>query len=162
MGLEDEGPTKQADAIYLPGGYPELHAGSLAANCGFRAAMLAARDRGTVIYGECGGFMVLGNQLKTEDGINHSMLGFLPVDTSFAERNLNLGYRKVRTVTASPLGKKGAIFLGHEFHYASGVVEAKAQPLFQATNAVGVDMGKMGLVVGLVAGSFIHLIDCSE
>ncbi len=160
--LEDQGPSTEADAIYLPGGYPELHAELLSNNLIFRSAMFAARDRGSAIFGECGGYMVLGEYLETGDGTIHPMLGFLPVKTSLIKRSLKIGYRKVQTVTDSLLGTKGTIFFGHEFHYATAVVENKTKPLFQVANAVGIDMGKMGLVEKRVAGSFIHLIDCQK
>ena len=99
--------TADADFVYLPGGYPELHAGKLAAADGFRAGMIAARDRGAVIYGECGGYMVLGTSLIDADGKAHAMLGLLPVETSFATRTRHLGYRKLdrtgRNAVCGPL-----------------------------------------------------------
>ena len=157
--LADEGPTANADAVYLPGGYPELFAAALSVNDGFRNAMGAARDRDAAIFGECGGYMVLGEELTDASGAAHGMLGFLPVRTSFAERALHLGYRAVRTLNASPLGKGATSFRGHEFHYATVLEEVGAPPLFDAGNAAGDAMGTTGLVVGRVAGSFIHLID---
>ena len=87
------------------------------------------------------------------------MLGFLPVRTSFAQPTLHLGYRAVRTLNVSPLGKGTMSFRGHEFHYATVLEEAGVPPLFDVANAAGDAMGAMGLVAGRVAGSFIHLID---
>ena len=58
--LNDEPPDDKADAIFLPGGYPELHAGRLASNHRFRGGVLKAAERGAWVYGECGGYMVLG------------------------------------------------------------------------------------------------------
>ena len=160
--LADQGPDPGADAVYLPGGYPELHAGRIAANSVFHGLMSSARERGAAIFGECGGYMVLGEELTSEDGNIHSMLGFLPLQTSFAKRELNIGYRMVRMLTKSLLGKEGMVFRGHEFHYATIARERGGQPLFQASNAAGEDMGEMGLVAGRVAGSFVHLIDRSS
>ena len=160
--LADQGPNSEADVVYLPGGYPELHAGRLAENSVFHTLMSSARERGAAIFGECGGYMVLGEELTSEDGSIHSMLGFLPLRTSFAKRKLNLGYRIVRMLTNSLLGEAGMVFRGHEFHYATIAREMGGQPLFQASNAAGEDMGKIGLVAGRVAGSFVHLIDQSS
>ena len=81
--------------VYLPGGYPELFAARLSEARNFRAGMQAARERGAVIYGECGGFMLLGEGLTDADGARHNMLGFLPLETSFAETKRSLGYRRV-------------------------------------------------------------------
>src|SRR5439155_11556326 len=61
--LADEAPTADADAVYLPGGYPELHGGRLAGNRRFQAGLGAAASRGAAILGECGGYMVLGRGL---------------------------------------------------------------------------------------------------
>ena len=96
-------PTKRrapdADAVFLPGGYPELYAGRIAAAAKFRAGMQAAAKRGALIYGECGGYMVLGDSLIDAEGTSHRMLGLLPVSTSFEKRKLHLGYRRL-----TPLG----------------------------------------------------------
>jgi len=157
--LADEAPGADADAVYLPGGYPELHAGVLAAAGSFLGGLRTAAGRGASLFGECGGYMVLGERLIDAEGSSHDMAGLLALQTSFAERRLHLGYREVIQKTAGPPGKKGGVFRGHEFHYARIVSETGARPLFQASNAAGEDMGDMGLADGNVAGSFVHLID---
>jgi len=157
--LAGEAPDRAADAIYLPGGYPELHAGRLAANAGFLDGLRSAAERDVVIYGECGGYMVLGEALVDADGARHAMAGLLPLETSFAEPRLRLGYRGLRLLADFPLGAAGAGFRGHEFHYAATLSEGAAEPLFAARDARGADLGKMGLRRGRTAGSFIHLVD---
>jgi len=147
--LADEAPDPRADAVFLPGGYPELHAGRLAAATNFFAGL--RRHRGTV-YGECGGYMVLGESLVDAAGAAHRMAGLLPLATSFAERRLQLGYREPRLLADFPLGPAGARFRGHEFHYATILREGPGERLF--------DRG--GLRRGNVAGSFIHLIDRAD
>ncbi|TMJ37527.1 MAG: cobyrinic acid a,c-diamide synthase, partial [Alphaproteobacteria bacterium] len=82
--LANEAPAPDADAIYLPGGYPELHAERLSHADGFRAGLRGAADKGRLIYGECGGYMVLGRSLIDAEGKEHPMSGLLPVTTSFA------------------------------------------------------------------------------
>jgi cobyrinic acid a,c-diamide synthase len=157
--LADDPPAPTADAVYLPGGYPELHAGRLAASGRFRADLKRAAAVGKAIYGECGGYMVLGEALAEADGASHRMTGLLPLRTSFAERRLHLGYREARLVESGPLGAAGAGFRGHEFHYAAIVSETGDAPLFKATDASERDLGLVGLRRGSVSGSFIHLID---
>ena len=167
--LADEGPDAGdsgaggqnggADAVYLPGGYPELHAGRLAANRGFMAGLRRAAGRGAVVYGECGGYMVLGHGLTDADGTNHAMAGLLPHATSYAEPRLHLGYRRLTLASGGPLGQAGAAFRGHEFHYASSAEDDGAAPLFAGADAAGRALAPMGAVVGGVAGSFAHLID---
>ncbi len=156
--LADQGPDPAADAVYLPGGYPELHAGRLAGNAGFAGGLRAAAARGATIYGECGGYMVLGRTLVDADGLGHPMAGLLGLETSFARRRLHLGYRRVSLRGAMALGVPGAGFRGHEFHYAS-VVREEGTALFDAADAGGRSLGACGLIDGVVSGSFVHLID---
>lgn len=157
--LADESPATDADAVYLPGGYPELHAGRLAGNRRFLDGLRAAADRGAAVYGECGGYMTMGEGLVDAEGVGHAMAGLLPLETSFADRRRHLGYRRATTATDSPLGAQGLNYTGHEFHYATIVREGPADPLFQVADAMGDDLGGVGQVRGRVAGSFIHLID---
>ena len=148
--LADEA-APQADLIYLPGGYPELHAGRLAANSRFLESL---RTTATPVYGECGGYMVLGDALTDAEGVTHAMAGLLPLETSFASRKLHLGYREM-TATDGPF--RGA-WKGHEFHYAT-TIRASGTPLFQIKDAEGNALPPMGLIAGRVSGSFAHLID---
>ena len=156
--LADEAPATDCDAVFLPGGYPELHAGRLAASGRFLAGLRAAAARGATVWGECGGYMVLGETLVDAEGAAHRMAGLLPVATSFAERGLHLGYRALTLAADAPVGRAGAAFRGHEFHYAREIARS-GPPLFRAADAGGRDLGDAGCVVGRVAGSFIHLID---
>jgi cobyrinic acid a,c-diamide synthase len=157
--LADEAPPAACDAVYLPGGYPELFAGRLAASHAFIAGMRAAAKRGAVIYGECGGYMALGRTLIDSEGKAHAMLGLLPLETSFAARCLHLGYRQAVLEQDGPLGAAGQAFRGHEFHYASIVSEGEGAPLFRLADADGARLQAAGRVIGKVMGSFAHLID---
>lgn len=154
--LADEAPPADADAIYLPGGYPELHAGEIAGARNFRRRMMEAAARGTRIYGECGGYMVLGDGLIDADGKRHEMLGLLPVVTSYQERSRHLGYRRVQPVDESFFGHA---MTAHEFHFSNVVREGEADRLFRVRDALGTDLGEAGLRRGQIAGSYMHLID---
>jgi cobyrinic acid a,c-diamide synthase len=157
--LADQPPDPGADAVYLPGGYPELHAGRLAANRQFLDGLRAAAARGAFIYGECGGFMALGRALIDQAGLRHAMAGLLPVATSFAKPRLQLGYRRVRLLETSPLGQAGTTYRGHEFHYATLSEAGDAPALFGVADAQARALGNVGARSGTVAGSFVHLID---
>ncbi len=152
--LKNEGPREDADSVFLPGGYPELYAGELASSDGFARGMVAARDRGALIYGECGGYMALGEGLSDADGTVHRMLGFLSVSTSFAARRLHLGYRNLKPLQGLPWS--GAL-KGHEFHYAS-ILEETGENLFEATDSMDEALPAMGQIRGRVMGSFAHVI----
>ena len=158
--LADQPPDPSATAVYLPGGYPELHAGRLAASRHFLDGLRAAAARSAFIHGECGGFMALGETLIDRAGQRHAMARLLPITTSFAEPRLHLGYRRLKLLDSSPLGQAGTTFRGHEFHYASlEVGEAAVDALFEAADARGQPLGAQGARRGTVAGSFMHLID---
>lgn len=151
--LADEAPDQHADFIFLPGGYPELYAARLAAAAHFRAGMRAAT---CAIYGECGGFMMLGDGLVDAQGLRHEMLGLLRLETSFAKRKLHLGYRHLLAGKGPFAGK----WRGHEFHYAT-TLKAEGEALFAARDAEGNALADMGLIAELVSGSFAHLIDAA-
>lgn len=146
-------PVPRAGFVFLPGGYPELHAGRIAGATRFMKTLRAHGERKPV-YGECGGFMVLGDVLTDGDGVPHPMAGLLNLATSFKKRKLHLGYR---TVTATK-GPFTGTFLAHEFHYAT-TLHQSGEPLFMATDAEGSPLPPMGLREGRAAGSFAHIID---
>ena len=160
--LADQLPDPHADAVYLPGGYPELHAGHLSEAGRFRAGMIAAAERGAVVFGECGGFMVLGTALVDADGTRHPMLDLLPLVTRFDQRRLHLGYRTITTRMVTPFGPSGTRLRGHEFHYSVIGEEGGADRPFHASDARDQDLGPIGLARGTVFGSYLHLIDRSR
>jgi cobyrinic acid a,c-diamide synthase len=144
-------PAPDADLIYLPGGYPELYAGQLAANDTFMGSL---RNSSAQIYGECGGYMTLGQTLTDADGHTHQMAGLLGLETSFAKRKLHLGYRHLQADNGPMKGR----WTGHEFHYAS-TIRVEGTPLFAARDATDTTLPAMGLICGNVSGSFAHIID---
>lgn len=147
--LADEPPPGDADAVWLPGGYPELHAAQLAAAERFRAGLrqfAATRP----VHGECGGYMALGAGLIDAQGKQHAMTGLLDHITSFATRKLHLGYR----AAALP----GGGIRGHEFHYASVYDPGTDAPYATLRDSGGADLGPAGGRRGHVTGSFFHAI----
>ncbi len=153
--LADEAPKPDADAIFLPGGYPELHAAKLSASKRFHHGMVAARDRDALIYGECGGYMVLGKSLTNAEGKAFKMTGLLPQSSTIDQPRRMLGYRYLRHQGPLPFA---AALTGHEFHYSSETDATGAQ-LFSASDAMGTRLRPMGQVVGRVCGSYAHVID---
>ncbi|MEM8752477.1 MAG: cobyrinate a,c-diamide synthase [Pseudomonadota bacterium] len=155
--LADEGPDPGADAVFLPGGYPELHGERLALAAKFRAG-LAAQSKRALVYGECGGYMALGEVLIDEEGRAHRMAGLLPLVTTFARRKLALGYRRLRPLGGPFADRMKGPLAGHEFHYARSEIEGAAPRLFGAWDADGERIGPIGLSAGNVCGSFAHVI----
>ena len=161
--LADQAPPSGCEAVFLPGGYPELWAGKIAGNQIFMSGLRATAERGFV-YGECGGYMVLGEALIDADGASHAMAGLLPLETSFADKKLSLGYRHVSVLGETGLFEPGfPRFVAHEFHYSVILREDEtskgAQRLFGCIDSLGQTLPQAGLRCGRVMGSYMHLID---
>ncbi len=157
--LNDEAPDEEADAIFLPGGYPELFAEQISMAGNFLAGLSGAAGRGVLIYGECGGFMVLGKTLTDGDGRTYGMAGLLPHDSSIASPRRILGYRSLVHDSPLPWAKN---LCGHEFHYSIGSSHS-LPALFGARDATGRDLPPMGAMNGRVLGSYAHVIDaCTD
>src|SRR5215831_14663870 len=107
--LADE-PVPVADALYLPGGYPELHASRLAGNSRWLAGLLAFAASGRPVLAECGGIVVLFDTLTTLDGTTHRMAGLFPGQVMMGERLASIGLHRI----ALPEGE----LRGHSFHYS--------------------------------------------
>lgn len=155
--LADEAPAPDCDVCWLPGGYPELHAGALAAASRFKAGMRRFASTRPV-HGECGGFMVLGDGLEDASGTRHAMLGLLGHSTSYARRKVSLGYRQATLRESCPLGPVGTAVRGHEFHYAQTVEPGNDLPLADLADGEGRPLGPAGGRRGNVSGTFFHAI----
>jgi len=155
--LADESPPADCDACWLPGGYPELHADALAQARRFRDELRRFAETRPV-HGECGGYMVLGEALVDAAGARHAMTGLLGHVTSFAAKKLHLGYRGARLCNDGPLGRKGAVIRGHEFHYAALSSPGRDDAFADLADAQGRPLGPAGGRRGHVTGTFFHAI----
>jgi cobyrinic acid a,c-diamide synthase len=99
------------DAVWLPGGYPELHADRLAANHGLRDSLHLHVAQGRPLWAECGGMMALFEQLRTADGRDHALWGLLPGRVSMQPQLAALGPQQ--------LVLDGLVLRGHTFHYST-------------------------------------------
>lgn len=154
--LANEPPPQDCDVCWLPGGYPELHAGRIAAaECFLSGLRGFARTR--PVHGECGGYMTLGLALTDAGGQVHAMAGLLELETSFLQRKLSLGYRRARLTADHRLGAPGAEIYGHEFHYAT-ILREEGACFARVQDAYGGSEHACGLRRGLVSGSFFHAV----
>lgn len=154
--LADEVPDAHADCCWLPGGYPELHGGALAAATGFRDGLRTFAETRPV-HGECGGYMAMGAALIDREGKGHQMAGLLGLVTSFGKRRMHLGYRLA--VLDAPIPGHGAAarLRGHEFHYST-IVEQPDMALARVVDATGEAVAETGSRRGHATGTFFHLI----
>ena len=154
--LADAPPDKQADAVYLPGGYPELYLPKLAGNTRFLSGVREAATRRAWVYGECGGYMVLGEAITDQHGATYPMAGLLDCTTSFAQPKLHLGYQRLSLVGGDDLPLPTSL-IAHEFHYTQATRE-HGTPLFLATGRGDTQATRIGLRHGSVFGSYAHII----
>lgn len=135
----------ECDAVWLPGGYPELHAEEIAANAGMRAALRAHVDAGKPLLAECGGMMACFETLHAVDGESHAMFGLLPGATRMQTRLAGLGL-----LTAElPEGT----LAGHTFHYST--CDTPLAPLCHAAAAQG-RRGEAVYRKGRLTASYMH------
>ncbi|WP_371225667.1 cobyrinate a,c-diamide synthase [Roseovarius sp. 2305UL8-3] len=154
--LADEAPDDSADICWLPGGYPELHAGVLSAAEAFRSGLQNFAETRPV-HGECGGYMAMGDGLIDKSGTRHRMAGLLGLETSFEKRKMHLGYRRVTLKAPMPGMAMGAGLRGHEFHYTTILAQPDA-PLATVVDANGAEVPETGSRRGHATGTFFHLI----
>ncbi len=159
--LADQGPDPSADVCWLPGGYPELYAGVLAAADRYRTALRRFAETKPV-HGECGGYMAMGEGLVDKDGTRHQMAGLLGLVTSYASCKMHLGYRRAIMAQGIPGQGTGAHLSGHEFHYST-ILDQPDAPLAQVRDATGAIVPETGSYRlwaggGLSTGTYFHLI----
>jgi cobyrinic acid a,c-diamide synthase len=159
--LADEAPDATADVCWLPGGYPELHAGKLAAAISFRDG-IQGFAQSKPVHGECGGYMAMGAGLVDKEGARHEMTGLLGLETSFEKRKFHLGYRKATLNAPIPGFGAQARLRGHEFHYATILNEPDA-PLALITDSNDLAVAETGSTRnfeggGRATGTFFHMI----
>lgn len=154
--LADQAPDDGADICWLPGGYPELHAGRLAAAERFRAGLRGFAETRPV-HGECGGYMAMGAGLVDKEGRRHRMAGLLGLVTSYEKRRMHLGYRLAELSAPLPGHAPGARLRGHEFHYST-ILDQPDPPLARVTDANGAEVAETGSCRGRASGTFFHLI----
>jgi cobyrinic acid a,c-diamide synthase len=150
-------PLPDADAVYVGGGFPEVHAARLAAAEGFLASLRRARDRGVPIYAECGGLMLLARTL-TVDGRSHRMSGVLDLDVEQTRRPQGHGYAEGRIDRENPFFAEGEEIRGHEFHYSrvTGGDDARRTAVALGRGG-GVAAGRDGVCHGSVFASYVHV-----
>ncbi|GLI47574.1 cobyrinate a,c-diamide synthase [Methanoculleus bourgensis] len=144
----------EVDALYLGGGYPELHAEALAASrC--REDVRRAVDDGMPVFAECGGLIYLAEQLTTTDG-DYPMAGVLPASAVMTDRLQALGYVEARVVGTTPVLAPGSAFRGQEYHYSRLNCAPDARFALELARGRGIDGGRDGLVAQNAVGQYTH------
>ncbi len=144
-----------ADGVYLPGGYPELHAGRLSESTAL--ATLAERaTEGLPVLGECGGMMTLAESLTTADGETHEMAGVLPAGVEMHDRYQALDHVELAATGDAPGPMASGTYRGHEFHYSTADVARDARFAFDVERGDGIADEQDGLVEYATLGQYCH------
>ncbi|MEA5113111.1 MAG: cobyrinate a,c-diamide synthase [Geobacteraceae bacterium] len=154
--LANAGLPAGIDGIYLPGGYPELHAETLAANVTMKTAIREAVEKGMPVYAECGGFIYLTRGLSRGQALT-PFVGIFPVSARMLPRRKALGYREVELLDDAVIGRKGAIARGHEFHYSETEHMPNGVTRLYRVRKYGSDIGTEGYRYKNCLGSYIHI-----
>jgi cobyrinic acid a,c-diamide synthase len=146
------------DGIYLPGGYPELYAGQLAANTGMLQAIRFAVQADMPVYAECGGFVYLTEGIDaSENQPSAAFAEVFPVRCRMLPRRKALGYRQVTLTRTISIGEEGTVACGHEFHYSEiGTMPEEVERCYQVSRR-GEMLGAEGFRVRNCLASYIHL-----
>ncbi len=144
------------DGVYLPGGYPELHADELEstdtlAELGDRAS------EGLPVLGECGGLMAMSRSLTTAEGDRHEMAGILPADVTMHDRYQALDHVELEAIDGTLTADAGETIRGHEFHYSSADVDGDARFAFETVRGDGIDGDRDGLTEYDSLGTYVHV-----
>ena len=115
--LADSALPPNTHALYLGGGYPELHAGRLGANREMLSSLGEAARNGLPIFAECGGFLYLHERLTDPEGKAFPMVGLIPGSCHYTGKLGRFGYIQLTAQADSLLCKKGEGIPAHEFHY---------------------------------------------
>lgn len=144
-----------ADALYLPGGYPELHADALATS-GTLEWLGACAAEGTPILGECGGLMVLSESLTVAGGETVSMAGVLPASVEMCDRYQALDHVELRANERTPIADAGQTRRGHEFHYSNASLDRDARLAFDVLRGDGITGDRDGIIEYSTLGVYCH------
>ena len=156
--MVDQNLPQDIDGLYLGGGYPELFAEKLAENAALRDRVKEKSVGGMPIYGECGGFMYLCEELIDLNNNRYRMSGCFPFATRMFTRLKALGYREITLSRNTVIGNAGLTIRGHEFHYSELTsLSQDVATVFSITDRSGMDKTSEGYLINHTLGSYNHL-----
>ena len=160
--IADVGLPEDIHGIYLGGGYPELFAETLSQNTLLKQQIKEKSAHGMPVYGECGGFMYLCSYIVGMDGLTkYPMTGCFPFTAAMSKKMRSLGYREISLEADCPVGKKGDVLRGHEFHYSSledGHLDCdEMHRIYRSTARAGRQVSLEGYKIGNTLGSYMHI-----
>jgi cobyrinic acid a,c-diamide synthase len=155
--LSDTALPQDLDALYLGGGYPELHAEALSRNTPMLAEIRTFAEVGKPVYAECGGMIYLSRSLTLLDGSSHAMADVLPQEFEMTARLVNFGYVNGEFATDCLLGKKGTVVRGHSFHCSRVRLGASTPAAYRLKYSLSGRDEAEGICSRNVLASYVHL-----
>ena len=155
--LRDQYLPADLDALYLAGGYPELHASQISENSAMLSAIREFAASGRPVYAECGGMIFLSQQLMMRDGSTYPMAGVLPFEIEMTGRLVDFGYVHVELTDDCLLGKAGTVLRGHSFHYSRISNEFNVATNYHLNYSLSGGKASEGYRLGNVLASYVHL-----
>lgn len=152
--LRDTALPENIGGLYLPGGYPELHARELSENTSLLREIKQKIESGLPAAAECGGFLYLGQSLTDAEGQSWPMAGVLPGEAKDAGRLVRFGYAALSADSDSMLFRAGESFPIHEFHHWDSTANGTA---LAAKKPVGAAAWRCGFVNEHFYAGFPHL-----
>lgn len=152
--LRDTALPENIGGLYLPGGYPELHAKELSENTSLLREIKQKIESGLPTAAECGGFLYLGQSLTDAEGQSWPMAGVLPGEAKDAGRLVRFGYAALSADSDSLLFRAGESFPIHEFHHWDSTANGRA---LAAKKPVGGAAWRCGFVNEHFYAGFPHL-----
>jgi len=151
--LHDSALPANLDAILLGGGFPEVFVSDLAQNRSMRAALRSAIDQGLNCYAECGGLMLLAQELITLDQKVYPMAGVIPGSVQMTESLKHFGYCVCSEINSHP----DNTFRGHEFHHSLWLSESKHANLWSVRRKRTGASRREGFSISNLHASYVHL-----
>ena len=155
--LHDPTLPEHLDALYLGGGYPELHAPQLSANTSMLQQVKAFAHSGRPVYAECGGMIYLAKHLTAADGTQHPLTGVLDMAAEMTPKLVQFGYVTVELTRDCLLGPAGLTLRGHSFHYSRLTSPPNLPRSYRVLYSLSGRQEEEGYDLGNVLGSYVHL-----
>jgi cobyrinic acid a,c-diamide synthase len=154
--LNDASLPARLDALYLGGGYPELHARQLSGNQSMLDEVRGFVASGRSVYAECGGMLYLSESLTVGDE-RYAMARVLPLSVQMTDKLVQFGYVTVEFTEDCLLGRKGTVVRGHSFHYSRVASQGEIGTSYRVQYSVSGKEELEGFCQRNVLASYIHL-----
>lgn len=148
--------VEDAQAIYIGGGYPELHMDELEKSTTTKEWIKKSVYNDVRIYAECGGLMYLSKNLVDENGKNYKMVGVFDIDIKTKDK-LTIGYTELESISDNYLVRKNSIIRGHEFHISKPISVNEKDFVFKVRIGKGIVNGFDGVKLNNTIANYTHL-----